>query len=201
MAHSPITHQRLSHGFTLAELLICLLILGVIAVFTIPKILSSQQDNRFNAIAKEDASAIAAAYKAYVHNNGASSAISLSSLTTYLNYTAVDTSSLIDSYPGQTSLNCSSWACYRMANGSILAFDAGQTFGATDDLAISYFYVDPDGVYSGSTTGNSKSVVFFIYYNGRITSQETAAAGSHDVWGTIYNPATQVGKDPAWFRW
>lgn len=193
--------KMVRQGFTLAELLISLAILGMIATFTIPKILSSQQNSSYNAIAKEDASAIAAAYQSYVYNNGASSAISLSSLTPYLNYTTLDTSSLIDSYPGQTSLNCAAWQCYRMANGSILAFDAGQTFGATDSLAITYFYVDPDGVYSGSTSGSSKSAVFFIYYNGRITSQETAAAGSHDVWGTTYNPATQVGKDPTWLSW
>jgi hypothetical protein len=114
---------------------------------------------------------------------------------------AVDNSSLIDSYPGTASLNCAAWKCYRMVNGSVIAFDSGQTFGASDDLAITYFYVDPDGVYSGSTTGNGKSIVFFIYFNGRITSQETAADNSHDVWGTLYHPATQVGKDPTWFRW
>lgn len=33
-------------GFTLAELLIALGILGVIATFTIPKILSAQQDSK-----------------------------------------------------------------------------------------------------------------------------------------------------------
>ena len=40
-------------GFTLAELLIALTILGVIAIFTIPKVLQSQQDTRYSAAAKE----------------------------------------------------------------------------------------------------------------------------------------------------
>lgn len=195
-------HRTAATGFTLAELLISLAILGVIATFTIPKILAAQQTEKFNAIAKEDAAAIGTAYKLYISNNAASASFSLSSLaTSYLNYVSVDTTSLIDSYPGMGSLDCSTWSCYRMANGSVVAFDAGQTFGATDNLAITYFYVDPDGSYSGSTTGNGKAICFFIYYNGRITSQETAADNSHDVWGTIYHPATQVGKDPTWFHW
>lgn len=40
-------------GFTLAELLIALGILGVIATFTIPKVLSVQQDARKKAVIKE----------------------------------------------------------------------------------------------------------------------------------------------------
>ncbi len=188
-------------GFTLAELLVALAILGVIATFTIPKVLSAQQNSTFNAVAKEDAAAIGAAYHNYKLSNGVSGATSLTSLTSFLNYVSVDTTSQIDSYPGNTSLDCATWQCYRMANGSTIAFDGGQTFGATDNLAITYFFVDPDGVYSGSTTGNGKSVVFFIYVNGQITSQENAADNSHDVWGTVYHPATQVGKDPTWFRW
>jgi len=47
----PIDHA--SRGFTLAELLIALMILGVIATFTIPKILTSQQDSKRLAIFKE----------------------------------------------------------------------------------------------------------------------------------------------------
>lgn len=40
-------------GFTLAELLICLAILGVIAIFTIPKVLTSVQNNQKATIFKE----------------------------------------------------------------------------------------------------------------------------------------------------
>lgn len=45
--------NRTQSGFTLAELLIALTILGVIATFTIPKILTAQQASTYNAIAKE----------------------------------------------------------------------------------------------------------------------------------------------------
>lgn len=84
-------------GFTLAELLISLAILGVIATFTIPKILSSQQNGSLNA------------------------------------------STEIDSYFTQSSLDWAAWQCYRRANGSMIAFDAGQTFGANDELAVTFF--------------------------------------------------------------
>lgn len=47
-------------GFTLAELLIALMILGEIATFTIPKILSAQTNGRKNAIFKETISTLSA---------------------------------------------------------------------------------------------------------------------------------------------
>lgn len=52
-------HQRCAHsssgakGFTLAELLIALVILGLIATFSIPKVLQSNEDTKKNAIFKE----------------------------------------------------------------------------------------------------------------------------------------------------
>jgi len=45
-------------GFTLAELLIALAVLGIIAAFTIPKVLTSQQSNKDSAILKETVSAL-----------------------------------------------------------------------------------------------------------------------------------------------
>lgn len=56
-----INHSRNVRGFTLAELLICLAILGEIATFTVPKILASQQNNQKTAVFKETIGAIGAA--------------------------------------------------------------------------------------------------------------------------------------------
>lgn len=50
-------------GFTLAELLIALSILGVIATFTIPKVLQSQQNGKYNTMAKEAIATISQAYQ------------------------------------------------------------------------------------------------------------------------------------------
>ncbi len=55
--------QRYASGFTLAELLIALALLGVIATFTIPKVLQANTDAKYNAEAKETIQMIANAYQ------------------------------------------------------------------------------------------------------------------------------------------
>ncbi|MCE3235965.1 MAG: hypothetical protein K0Q50_2145 [Vampirovibrio sp.] len=50
-------------GFTLAELLISLSILGIIATFTIPKLLMNQRVSAYNASAHESAASISGAYQ------------------------------------------------------------------------------------------------------------------------------------------
>ena len=58
--------QRYSQpAFTLAELLIALAILGVIATFTIPKILSGSTDAKWNASAKGAMTMVEGAYADY----------------------------------------------------------------------------------------------------------------------------------------
>ncbi len=46
-------------GFTLAELMVAVLILGVVITFTVPKVLQSQQDKRLEAVRKETYAALA----------------------------------------------------------------------------------------------------------------------------------------------
>lgn len=58
-SETPLKRKpRKRFGFTLAELLVSLLILGEIATFTIPKILSSQQEQRKKAVFKETISTL-----------------------------------------------------------------------------------------------------------------------------------------------
>jgi prepilin-type N-terminal cleavage/methylation domain-containing protein len=52
-------------GYTLAELLIALGILGVIAVFVIPKLLAIRSNQSYNSSAKEAAATISGAYQVY----------------------------------------------------------------------------------------------------------------------------------------
>ena len=52
-------------GFTLAELLIALVILGIMATFTIPKVLQSQTNEKRIAISKETIALVYGAFHAY----------------------------------------------------------------------------------------------------------------------------------------
>lgn len=82
---------RSKTGFTLAELLIALAILSVIAVFTITKDLVALQDAKYQAIGKEFAGMISGAYKAYKLANGYNPTMQVQDLTPYLNYVQVVT--------------------------------------------------------------------------------------------------------------
>jgi type II secretory pathway pseudopilin PulG len=191
-------------GFTLAELLICILILGEIATFTIPKIISSQQNNSYNAKAKEAIASIAAAYSAYTTANGYSINTGIGNLTPYLNYLAVDSASTIDSYYGDSGVtaNCggSSGACLRLHNGAFLQYWPGATFsGNATNNGIPILF-DPDGkVTDGTSNGAGKSVYLFLYYNGRVVDLGNLVPNT--TWSTNSNWQPNPSQVPPWFSW
>ncbi|WP_373531076.1 type II secretion system protein [Vampirovibrio sp.] len=153
-------------GFTLAELLIALAILGVIATFTIPKILSSSANGQNTAIAKEAASMIAGAYSTYTLNNGSATTVGPSALTQYMNYvSAAVATDLADATSGLNLAACSAtFACLRLHNGGILQYDTAETFGGSTSTHAIAFNLDPDG------TGPLGAITFWQYYNGRFTT-------------------------------
>lgn len=187
-------------GFTLAELLICLAILGVIAAFTIPKVLMAQQNSRYNATAKEVAAMITGAYDAYKQRYTPSSNTSAADLTPYMNYVSVDASSTIDLYQNSTTRTCdgTGYQCVRLHNGGMLLW-ATAGFTGTASTNAFYFYYDPDGqVTDGTTNGPGKSVVFWLYYNGRLSSYGNIAANTVYGGGTV---GPMPSYDPPWFQW
>lgn len=186
-------------GFTLAELLIALSILGVIATYTIPKVIVVQQNGQYNAAAKEVAAMISGAYQLALEEGLIHSATTAGALTPYMNYLGVDTSTPIDGMYGNTTNTCSgSTKCLTLHNGGkLLVFNVNFAGNSTTNAVMYQF--DPDGrVTDGTTNSPGKSLKFVLYYNGRITTRGTVAPGTKDSVGT-YSPTATV--DPPWFHW
>ncbi len=175
-------------GFTLAELLIALAILGLIATFTIPNLLNTQQSGKFNAITKEAASMISQAHAQLQAQGKLTPNTPSSALTTSFNYVNVDTSgTLIDDISGNGSKTCNATTpCFRLHNGATLMNIAAETY-TTNGSNMLNFFVDPDGVYSGTTNGSGKSVNLYLLYNGRLTTR--------GIWDSDFT------EDPVWLKW
>lgn len=91
-------------GFTLAELLISLAILGEIATFTTPKVLSAQQNGANKAKAKVVAGMITGAYQQAQWAGIVTANTKPADLTPYMNYIKIDSSgTIIDNRPGFTT--------------------------------------------------------------------------------------------------
>ena len=193
-------------GFTLAELLIALAILGVIAAFAIPKVLNSQQDGKWDAAAKEAMAMLSESYQLYALENTPGAAVTAADLTPYMNYVLVDTATLIDKvYSGAGTEDCgeSNRACLKLHNGALLYYSVNSSFGGTDTTNALFFRLDPDGKVTeagGPAFGSGKNLTLWLYYNGRITSYDHCEPGSYSSgWTTPTCP--NANKDPDWFSW
>ena len=200
---TKLSQSRLiSIGFTLAELLIALAILGVIATFTIPKILDSGSNSKHNSIVKEAAAAMSEAFQLYKLNNGSIIGTGINEYTPYMNYVRIDTVTVIDSVNTNGSQTCQTGGpCLVLHNGARLWYhlDSGVKLNSTETTVAVWFLIDPDGVYSGSTTGPSKGTVFWLYSNGRLLTYESMLPGTYvNTTGPI-NPNASL--DPDYFSW
>jgi prepilin-type N-terminal cleavage/methylation domain-containing protein len=158
-------------GFTLAELLIALTILGVIATFTIPKVLNSSATGSNKAVAKEVAAMISEAFTARVLSTPVAAANGPATFTTNMNFVRVDTDDALTNSVSETALTCSTAEpCMILHNGAYLQYDAAQTFTGTASTNFIEFNVDPDGV--GTSAGTAK---FVLYANGRLTTRGNAS--------------------------
>ncbi len=197
-----LNRKRPITGFSLAELLSSLVILGVIATFSIPKVLYSTQNRQYDAIAKEAIAAVSAAYMEYSYMQGSNPSTTLEQvLASKLNYIRVDsTGEMIDSKPTEWGLTCDMWnKCWRLANGATLYWWNGKSFGGTSPVHSVHFYIDPDSTYSGTNNGQGKAIEVFLYFNGRLTSRCCIDPATTDGDGGFYGPDTNL--DPSWFHW
>jgi prepilin-type N-terminal cleavage/methylation domain-containing protein len=200
----PFAKSGFKPGFTLAELLIALAILGVIATFTIPKVLVAQQNGQNLAKAKEVAGMVAGAFQAAVQAGTISSSTKPSDLAQYINYVSIDTSGrLIDGHPGIASSTCNStYPCMKLHNGGYLWLQDDSSFGGTSNLHMIAFRFDPDPANNTTSTsdGPLKAVQFQLYYNGMLRTRALTFTGSCDSNGcTGKDPNSAF--DPSWFSW
>jgi prepilin-type N-terminal cleavage/methylation domain-containing protein len=192
-----VTKMR-TKAFTLAELLIAVAILGEIATFTIPKIVSAQQKGTYAAAAKENIAAVSAAYRQYALNNTVSASTKFADMTPYLNYVRVDTTGSLDWIYGNTTVyNCSSSSpCLRMHNGSTIQYWDFENYGGTSTTHGFLLLMEPDGVVSGSTaTGPGKGLAIVLFYNGRISDVSQTGVSCCNTYGW------PSGVIPPWFSW
>lgn len=175
-------------GFTLAELLITLAILGVIATFTIPKIITAQGNGQNLAKAKEVAGMVSGAFQQAQAVGSISSSTTFGILTQYMNYVATDTTAAMDGF------TCSSTTpCLLLHNGGALNYPTDKSFGGTGTTNELYFVFDPDG-----SQNNIQSLAFFLFYQGQVNTAGGFHAASCNSGGCA---TTTAGADPSWFQW
>jgi prepilin-type N-terminal cleavage/methylation domain-containing protein len=188
-------------GFTLAELLIALAILGVIATFTIPKVLQSQQSAKSNAIAKEVAAIVSSAYANYRIKNTVDANTGMDDLIQFINYVKWDSGATVDDVPTYGPKPCSGGAmCFVLHNGAMFWYIWDEDFGGTATTNAIRFSIDPDGVYSGnSADGPSKSVQFLLYTDGKIRTWGSTLPNTYSDFMGPTGPNASL--DPSWFSW
>jgi prepilin-type N-terminal cleavage/methylation domain-containing protein len=179
--------MKQSPGFTLAELLIALAILGVIATFTIPKVIQSQKAGKYNAVAKECVSMLSQAFQNHMSAGKLTTSTVPGDLSPYLNYVSIDTAGTLDG--GITCNNAEK--CYYLHNGAKVMLRNNWFGDSQPNKAISFF-IDPD-----SKTDGTNELMLFIYYNGRVSTRGSIVPGTTDVTGANYD----FGTDPAWLNW
>ena len=193
----------MKQGFTLAELLIALLILGVIATFTIPKVLQSQQDTRNKTIIKEAAAMLSVAHQQLKLQGNLTSTTSMNDMTPFFNYVRVDTVTVIDSVHTANTQVCNVDSagptyCLYLHNGAAMKVSS-VSFGGTAATNAVFVTVDPDGkVTDGTTNGPGKSIQFHLYYDGRLKSRGVLLPNTCNSFEC--NNAVPAW-DPPWFSW
>ncbi|MEB3245481.1 MAG: hypothetical protein VKJ06_05805 [Vampirovibrionales bacterium] len=155
-------------GFTLADALISLSLVGVIASFSVRKVLVSTQNHAYNLAAKEAVGTLGEACQERSFSGLSNQQHPLGKhphrdIISYVNYTKIDTSGvLVDKNYGHGSWACDDWSpCARLVNGSVLHYVTGYKFEATSNSNAIFFKIDPVGKYSGSTFRKGKSLKAF----------------------------------------
>ena len=168
-------------GFTLSELLVSLAVLGLIAAFAVPKVLTSVGDSSFLANTKECLSVISAAYDSVKADNvssfdptlitlstAAATAATPYSMINKINYAAAGDYAMggagaVDTFTAAAAPTAAT-AAIRLGTGAIISFNSTDTFAtvALPTISRMKFVIDPDGV------GVGKPFVAILGADGRL---------------------------------
>ncbi len=189
-------------GFTLAELLSALAILGIIATFTIPKVLSSSTNGQMKAMGKEFAATISAAYQAYSLENAVSSTTGWVDLTPYINYVNIETTGTVSVNPCEVpaDYDCdASYPCIKLHGGAKVSYGVSDRFNGTTNKHSLRLWFDPNGTSSGA----KDSLILYLYTDGKIRTTETVETSTLTFQtsggASSFNPMASC--DPTWFGW
>lgn len=198
--------MRQGVGFTLAEVLIALALLGIVAAFTIPKILQTSQSKQYNSIAKETLASVSEAYIS-LKVDGVDGNTSLDQILAKMNVLGPDPTCTMDYLPNQIAfpiVGCS----MRLKNGATLFYNPGSYFGGTTANNGIPFAVDPDGKPSAI-----KAIGFVLYFNGKTTTygkvdymntwwRDSTTPLPNNLQGILVPyGASQSNADPSYFSW
>jgi prepilin-type N-terminal cleavage/methylation domain-containing protein len=167
-------NNRSLQGFTLSELLVSLAVLGLIAAFAIPKVLTAVGESSSRAIGREAFSMISEAYQALraQQNGNVSRATTAQNLIDQMNYASALT----------TGNGASTTNSIVLQNGAQIAYVPLDNFDTAAVRGVIGFTVDPDGDAATSVSG---PVTVYLGSDGRIwAADEAYTAGT----GTTASP-------------
>jgi prepilin-type N-terminal cleavage/methylation domain-containing protein len=186
---------KFKQGFTMSELLIGLGILGLIAAFSVPKLLNVSNAALANAKVHKAAQAVVNGLEKWTQENGRSASTTPANIMNVVQHNGLITDGRsVDWTPGTSDdFTCVTnpaadheSSCYQMPDGSVLFFilhwsSADFTsFGTSPENSL-YFGVDPDGIVTEDTSRSSTSntTAFYLSFNGRLRERGRLKDGSN----------------------
>jgi type II secretory pathway pseudopilin PulG len=199
-------------GYSLAELIIAMAVLGLVAAMVVPSILANVGTQQNQTLANDAKLLVSGAFADYeLATLNVPSSFALPQLETYLpfakNLSAAGENVLIDCPPQGTALplGCTgtaprtasltaanpAYTVLRLKSGALLVYPKTWTFAGTSTLNALPFVVDPNG----KQNQGSDSVEYWLYTNGTVLTRQTLTSNTVNSAGTF----SSVGSsDPAY---